>query len=321
MVRAVGACSLFVAGLAVIPTQAVVTQGTPPTASSASPAQAPNGAPAAPGSAQASPPATSSTAATEFEVASVKPNKSGDNRVMMGMQPGGRFTGTNVSLRQLLTLAYRVQPFQIVNAPGWAESDRFDIAAKGSGNPTPEGIQSMLRGLLADRFGLVAHTESREMPVYALTLARADGRLGPKLKESSTDCQALAGRGRAGGPAAPPAGPSSNGPSPCGVRVGPGAVSGGGMALSQLASAIAPMTGRVIEDRTGLTARYDLELSWTPDQGVGPGGPVGAPAPPSGDAGASLFTAIQEQLGLKLEPARGQVSVVVIDTVSLPSPD
>lgn len=106
------------------------------------------------------------------------------------------------------------------------------------------------------------------------------------------------------------------------MRVGPGALSGGGMSLSQLANAIAPMTGRVIEDRTGLSARYDFEFSWTPDQGVGPGGPIGAPAPaPSGDGGGSLFTAIQEQLGLKLEAARGQVSVVVVDKVSLPTPD
>ena len=109
---------------------------------------------------------------------------------------------------------------------------------------------------------------------------------------------------------------------PCGMRVGPGSVTAGGMALSQLATSLAPMTGRVIEDRTGLTARYDLELSWTPDQGMGPGGPPrDAPAPPSSDGGGSLFTAIQEQLGLKLESTRGQVTVIVIDKVSPPTPD
>lgn len=277
--------------------------------------------PQTPGTTQA--PSHAAGSPAEFDVASVKPNKGGDNRVMMGMQPGGRFSGTNVNLRQLMTLAYRIQPFQLVNAPGWADSDRFDIAAKGQGNPTPEDMQSMLRGLLADRFGLVVHTETREMPVYALTLARADGRLGPKLKESTTDCAAPLGRGRSGGAAAPPPGPAPSGaPMACGMRVGPGSVTAGGMALSQLATSLAPMTGRVIEDRTGLTARYDLELSWTPDQGMGPGGPPrDAPAPPSSDGGGSLFTAMQEQLGLKLESTRGQVTVIVIDKVSPPTPD
>jgi uncharacterized protein (TIGR03435 family) len=223
-----------------------------------------------------------------------------------------------------MTLAFRIQPFQIVNAPGWADSDRFDIAAKGNGNPSPDDMQSMIRGLLAERFALAVHTETREMPIYALIVARGDGRLGPNLKESTTDCQALLGRGRAGvAPGSPQSVPSpANGSTPCGLRIGPGSLTAGGMALSQLATSLAPMTGRVIEDRTGLGARYDFELSWTPDQGVGPGGsPRDVPAPPPSDGGGSLFTAIQEQLGLKLESTRGQVTVTVIDTVAPPTPD
>lgn len=328
VVLAVGAgliagCLLTTTSQAQAPGQGTSSPVPSPAPSPTQTGQAANAAPAS-SAAPTQSPAPAPAPSAEFEVASVKLNKGGDNRVMMGMQPGGRFTGTNVSLRQLMTLAYRVQPFQIVNTPGWADSDRFDIAAKGNGNPTPDDMQSMLRGLLADRFGMVAHTETREMPVYALTLARGDGRLGPKLKESTTDCQALLGRGRVGGPPStpPPTAPPSNGSIPCGMRIGPGSVTAGGMALTQLATAIAPMTGRVIQDRTGLTARYDLELSWTPDQGMGPGGPLrDGPAPPSSDGGGSLFTAIQEQLGLKLESTRGPVSVVVIDNVSQPTPD
>ena len=313
------ACALLVSSLTAASLQASGTsQAAPPQA----PGTAQGAAPQVPGTPPGAQAATGAPA--EFEVASVKPNKGGDNRVMLGMQPGGRFTGTNVSLRQLMTLAYRVQPFQVVNAPGWVDSDRFDIAAKGNGNPTPEAVQGMIRGLLADRFGLVTHTETRDMPIYALMLARADGRLGPRLKESTTDCQALLGRGRAGGPPPPPSpgSPSANGPMPCGMRIGPGALTAGGMALTQLATSLAPMTGRVIEDRTGLSASYDFELSWTPDQGMGPGGPLrDVPAPPSSDGGGSLFTAIQEQLGLKLESTRGQVTVVVVDKISPPTPD
>jgi uncharacterized protein (TIGR03435 family) len=263
----------------------------------------------------------------QFDVASVKPNKSADNRVMIGMQPGGRFTATNVSARQLITNAYRVQPFQIVGGPSWIETDRFDIAAKGAGDVPPDQMQAMLRGLLAERFGLVAHSESRDMPIYALTLARPDGKLGPKMKESTIDCQALMGRGRgaAPGPPAPPPPTAAGGPPPCGMRIGPGSLSSGGMAIAQLTQSLGPMSGRVVQDRTGLTGSYDFELSWTPDASIGGGGgPLGgggAAPPPSSDGGASLFTAIQEQLGLKLESTRGPVDVVVIDKISQPTPD
>src|SRR5213593_3902315 len=129
----------------------------------------------------------------QFEVASVKPNKSGDNRVMIGVQPGGRFTATNVPLRMLIRNAYQLQDFQLVGGPDWMSTDRYDIAAKAedgavTGPPPPMGqpgpIQLMLRALLADRFKLVAHNEDREMPIFALILNRPDGKLGPQLTKS-----------------------------------------------------------------------------------------------------------------------------------------
>jgi bla regulator protein blaR1 len=155
--------------------------------------------------------------APKFEVASIKPNKSGDGRVMIGA-PAGRFTATNVPLGFLITFAYQIQPFQIQGGPSWLNSDRFDIVAttgdiplEPQGAGTPSKAQLMLRSLLADRFQLVTHPETREMPIYALVLARSDGKLGPNLTPAKTDCAAARGR-RGGGP--PPAPPQPGQPSP-----------------------------------------------------------------------------------------------------------
>src|SRR5262245_15090674 len=167
----------------------------------------------------------------QFEVASIKPNKSGDGRVMLGVQPGGRFTATNVPLRLLIRNAYQLQDFQIVGAPSWIASDRFDIVAKaeeGMGDPfqsdqtgQPSRGQLMIRALLAERFKLEVHNENREMPIYSLVLARSDGRLGPQVQKSETDCAAMmaAARGRGRGPMPPPdsrGGPGE--PMRCGIR-------------------------------------------------------------------------------------------------------
>src|SRR5262245_29973253 len=122
--------------------------------------------------------------APKFEVASVKPNTSGDGRVMVGMQPGGRLTASNMPLRELVRMAYQLQPFQIVGGPDWIASERFDITAKAEGDvaPTspfgpPNPLMLMMRSLLEERFHLKVHTETREMPTYALVLARPDGKL------------------------------------------------------------------------------------------------------------------------------------------------
>jgi uncharacterized protein (TIGR03435 family) len=265
------------------------------------------------------------TSALAFEVASIKPNNSGDGRVMMQNQPG-RFTATNVTLRVLIRNAYQLQDFQITGGPSWLSSDHFDIVAKipegvRDGPPGPPGsgpgpLQLMMRALLAERFKLALHNETKDSPIYALILARSDGRLGPSLKKSETDCDG-AGRGRGrGGPMPPPGPPQPGDRMPCGIRIGPGNMAVGGSPLSQFANSLGMFTGRVVQDRTGLTGNYDFNLTWTPDQM--PQRPPGAPDQPVDPNGPSIFTAVQEQLGLKLDSQRGPVELVVIDRAEKP---
>jgi uncharacterized protein (TIGR03435 family) len=271
---------------------------------------------------------TPATDAPSFEVASVKPNTSGDGFVRVGGPPG-RFSATNVPLRMLIQMAYQVQPFQLEGGPGWIGTDRFDIVAKVGGDvPAPPGpgvpgpVQLMTRTLLADRFKLVVHRETKEQAIYALVLARADGKLGPQLKPSTADCAAVAAaRGRSG---PPPALPAPGVRPQCGMMVRPGGLSVGGLSIAQFATNLSGNVQRVVVDRTGLTGAFDVDLTWTPDQiPQGRGNlPPGAPAlPPIDPNGPSLFTAIQEQLGLKLEPTKGPVDVLVIDRAAKPTDD
>ena len=266
-----------------------------------------------------------------FEVASVKPNKSGDGRVVMLSQPGGRFTATNVTLQMLISTAYGIpQPlpnFQILAGPDWIRSDRFDIVAKAP-EDTPPGPNSpmslMIRTLLKERFGLVVHDETRALPVYALVMARADRKPGPQLKPAAVDCAAIMARGCGGPPVPPP--PGERGPErmPCGIRLTPGNLAGGGSSIAQFASAISRFVNRPVLDQTGLSGNFDFDLQWTPEQmpPAAPPGPPGAPQlPPIDPDGPSIFTAVQEQLGLKLESTKGQVNVVVIDRAERPTED
>jgi bla regulator protein blaR1 len=274
--------------------------------------------------AQSSPPTSSpggvGAASLTFDVASVKPNKSGDQRVMIQMPPTGRYTATNIALRMMLRQAYDVQDFQIVGGPNWLASDRFDIVAKPPDGMTgPEQIRPMLRALLADRFKLVAHNETREMPIYSLVVARADGKLGPKLSAAKVDCEARFSGARRGGP--PPDFPTAGQPMECGFMMGPGNMNVGGMPMLELARSLSPMVGRIVIDKTGLKGRYDFQMTYAPEgRGFG-GGPAGADAPPVDPNTPSLFTALQEQLGLKLESERGPVDVVVIDRIDQPTED
>ena len=270
-----------------------------------------------------------------FEVASIKPNNSGDGRVMMQSQPG-RMMMTNVTLRMLIRQAYQLQDFQISGGPGWLASDHFDLNAKmpegfqpqpvppapGSG---PGPIQLMIRALLAERFKLAVHNETKDSPIYALIVARSDGKLGPQLKKSETDCGAMVVGGRGRGPMPPPGPPQPGDQIPCGMRIGPGNLVMGGSPLSQFANSLGMFAGRVVLDRTGLTGSYDVNLTWTPDQVAQR--PPGADGPPqiNGVAvdpnGPSLFTAVQEQLGLKLDSQRGPVEMLIIDRAEKPVED
>jgi bla regulator protein blaR1 len=270
--------------------------------------------------------ASSATAsAATFEVASVKPNKSGDGRVMMMMPPTGRITATNIPVMLLLRQAYNVQPFQIIGAPSWLASDRFDIVAKAPDGTAPELFRPMMRNLLADRFNLKAHMETREMPIYTLILARADGKLGPNLAPGKVDCEALARGRRGGGP--PPAPPQPGQPVECGFMIGLGNINAGGMQIAELARSLSQFVNRIVVDKTGLSGRYDFQLTYTPDGrgnllGLPPGAPpLGVDAPAGDPNGASLFTALQEQLGLKLDSQKGPVEVLVIDSIEQPTAD
>lgn len=259
-----------------------------------------------------------------FEVASVRVNRTNEIGSFIRRQPGGRFNATNMPLRTLIQFAYQVRPFQVEGAPDWTASTRYDIAARAEGDLplTPPGTVAqemlMLRSLLADRFKLAVRSETRDMPIYELRLARDDGRLGPNLSVTSTDCQALmkAAAARGGQPAPPPPGPGDR--VQCGMRIGPGRLSAGSMPMSEFANVLATLLQRTVVDRTGLTGFYDAEMTFFMEQLPGPGGaplapPTGVPAPDS--SAPSIFTALQEQLGLKLESARGPVPVLIIERV------
>jgi uncharacterized protein (TIGR03435 family) len=269
----------------------------------------------------------SQSAMPAFEVASIKRNNSGEGFTTRGAQPGGRVTFVNIPLRQMIIAAYGVQPFQVIGGPSWITSDRFDVIAKAPEGVPPDQMNLMLQSLLADRFKLRTHNETRELPVYALVKARTDGKLGAALKPAAVDC-GPAGRGRGGPP--PPAAAGSGAPAPgpamgCRAMIAPGRITVGGQPIAQLATLLSQQVGRPVIDKTGLTGGYDFEVSFMPEGGRGgPAGPLppGAPALPPIDPDApSLFTALQEQLGLKLESERGPVEVVIIDTVEQPTED
>ena len=202
-------------------------------------------------------------------------------------EPGGRFVAQQQSLRDLIALAYKVRESQIIGGPAWIGSDRFDVNAKATRelppfSPTGEigPLERMLQALLADRFKLVAHRETREMPIFALVPARSDRRLGEKLRPTSIDCAAqFAERARAGQP-----GPSMAGDRPtCGMVVSPWSIRIGGGPLSQLTMVLTQMTNRFVVDQTGLTGNYDVDLQWTP-QGLRMN------RPPGGDGRARWTT-------------------------------
>jgi uncharacterized protein (TIGR03435 family) len=229
-----------------------------------------------------------------FEVTSVLANKTGEMRVMMRVQPGGAWEATNVTLDSMIRLAYRIQESQLVGGPAWIYSDRFDIVAKSpQGAPGPEfGLR--MQSLLAERFNLKLHRETRELPVYALV---TDGTPGPRLTPSPIDCEAWA-RGRTGQPPTP----LQPGERPtCGTTATPGRLTGGSITMSQLAQTLSRYTQRMVLDQTGLTGGFDYDLEFDEP------------------AGTSIFTALQQQLGLRLEARRAPVDVLVIDSAAQPA--
>jgi uncharacterized protein (TIGR03435 family) len=220
---------------------------------------------------------------------------------------------TNVTLRILLQIAYP-GPSEIVGGPGWMGSgpsgDRFDVNAKAAAPASREQLQLMLRTLLADRFKLVVHTETRVEPVYALVLARRDGSLGPGLHSATTDCATLRAAAAATGPL--------RGAGPCGLGGLPGNMHVRGLGIEQLAGMLQRDAGRRVVNKTGLTGNFDWDLAWTPQAFQQT--PFDRERFPSIDPdGPSIFTAIEEQLGLKLQPDKDEGEVLVIDHVEQPT--
>ena len=262
-----------------------------------------------------------------FEVASIRQNTS-DDRARMGAQPGGRVTVTNTPVRDLIAAAYGMYSApamihaRILGGPDWLDADRYDIKAKASGefqfgpDGPPKDMLLMLRALLEDRFKLKMHFETRELPTYDLVLARTDRTLGPELRKSNVDCDAVSAARRAG-QAPPPRGPIE--PPPCALISGPARTIAGAASMQQLATNLTARVERPVVDKTGLTDRFDFMLTLTPDQRPLPQAPPGLP--PIDPNGPGLFTALQEQLGLKLVPSKAPTDVLVIDGVEHPTPD
>jgi uncharacterized protein (TIGR03435 family) len=244
-----------------------------------------------------------------FEVASIRP--AGDSRADQDadIQPSGRIVVTNTTLLNLITDFFEVQRHEMVSGerlPSWVGSERWDIVAKG---PPITDLSAqlplyrrMMQNLLIERFKLVTRREMRDIPIYALVFARSDRRLGPQMRPSSVDCAALSAAFKATGARQSPDSPT------CGLRPFRGRYRGTGISLRDLTRALAT-SGRPVIDATGLTGSFDFELTWTPDSAAAP------------NVGASLFTAVQEQLGLRLEPRQAPMNVLVIESADRAAPD
>jgi uncharacterized protein (TIGR03435 family) len=222
-----------------------------------------------------------STQKLAFEVASIRRNLSGSDISSNRLQPGGRLTMINRSLENIIREVYGFQTFQVAGASDWMRNERWDIVAKADGDPSFDQILGMVKTLLADRFKLVSHYESREMPIYALVAARGDRRLGPRLKTSTASC-----------------------PLQCRTNMNAGRIVAVGRTMSDLARNLSAVAGRAVQDKSEVPGAFDAELTWNDTE-----------------QGPSLFTAVQEQLGLKLEPQRGLVDTFVIDSAERPSED
>jgi uncharacterized protein (TIGR03435 family) len=244
--------------------------------------------------------------AQKFEVASIKPSSSSDPRTLLQVLPGGGLRTSGATLRFLLTLAYQVRSFQILDGPGWINSDRFEIIAT-IDRSRPDGdepsdptkvtpgqftimqneMRPRLMALLAERFGLRVHRETREQPIYELIV----GRGGPKIDAAT---------GNFGG-----------------LHIAKNQFVGEGATIEMLSTALANQIGRAVADRTGLVGSFNFKLNWTPDESIPPNG--GDSVSTLDQGGPSIFTAIREQLGLELRATKGPAEVLVVDHVEHPS--
>ena len=257
-----------------------------------------------------------------FDVVSIKPTQSSAIGGGLRFNPSGRVEWTGTTLRNLIRMGYQrfgFDPREVVGGPGWIDSERFDIIATAERPPQngpdgfPEQLLAMIRALAEDRFKVTVHNEQREAPIYTLVLARGDGRTGASLRQVPDACaeamKALSEK------------TPRSGPPPCSFGGGPGKLIGTGVTLTMFANVLASYVGRNVVDRTGVAGSFDFELTFDPSStarnptGVVPGPPV------RDDTAPSIVTALQEQLGLKLESTRGPIDVLVIDQAERPTPN
>jgi len=234
-----------------------------------------------------------------FEVASIKPSSPDAKGSSIQLVPGGGLNMTGIPLRTMIALANGVREFQVSGGPGWVGTERFDVTARvasaaakgqedlakmneGQFKTVRDQSNERLRALMADRFQLVVHKETKEQPIYALLVSKN----GAKLKEVK---EAGARQG---------------------MNMGRGRAQGFGASVEMLVQDISSAMGRPVIDKTGLNGKYDFILEWTPDM---------APTGDSAPAGPTIFTALQEQLGLRLESQKGPVETIVIDRAEKPS--
>lgn len=251
----------------------------------------------------------------QFEVASIRPNRS-----LSPPRAGFRadaFEAVNATARQLITLAYASDPQnvvdEIIGGPGWLDGERFDVSARGAivdASGSQAQGRAMLKTLLEDRFKIRVRRERQERPVYRLVVAPGNREVPTGLKRAPLDCGTRADRRPAGTP----------GIMYCGIDRAPGRSTGRSMPLRLLADTLSSRVGRRVVDETGLSGEWDWDLEWSPgpSESAPPDGIAAEPAPSDGP---SIFAAVREQLGLRLEPARALLDVLVIDAIERPSPN
>ncbi|HYI98050.1 MAG TPA: M56 and DUF3738 domain-containing protein [Bryobacteraceae bacterium] len=247
---------------------------------------------------------TTSQDTLKFEVASVKPADPDAQGTRIQLAPGGGMNMVNASVKQLITFAYDVRESQLVGGPNWLDSQRYDIIAKPPPSEGPTDPRQMtndqrtilqqqmrerVRNLLAERFQLTIHRETREIPIYALILAKNGSKIQPSKEQQ---------------------GPRH------GMQLRRGQMNAEGASLQMFANALSNIIGRPVIDRTGLTGNFDFKLEWTPESGALTPGAPGERTDSSSQvdlSGPTIFTAVQDQLGLKLESQKGPVEMIVID--------
>lgn len=245
-------------------------------------------------------------AAAEFEVVSIKRNVTVDAGGGIRTLPDGTFILVNQPIGSMIRGAAATPVREVIGAPDWVNTERYDVTTKPPAGSTPAQRQEMTRRMFADRMKLVAHVEQRERETFALVLERSDGRLGPNLKPSTLDCSPR--------PAAPgplPA-PSADVRNSCGMMMSATSIVSGGITMDRLVFSLEGLAGGLVNDRTGLKGPYALELNYSPN-GLAAGGDQAARDLPP------FVTALQDQLGLKLQREKTMVPVLVIDSIERPS--